>query len=96
MIKKISIIFSILFLACLLASGVVFTATPSMHLAENNPPDSQSHSDTLELPRAPSPLEQKLKDPDFDVRMPGGSRLQPWHDINSMYPRRTLQISQMA
>ena len=62
----------------------------------NEEPETQNTVDTLEIKKTISPIEERLLDPEFDVRIPRGSRLQPWHDVNSMYPRRTLPISQLA
>jgi hypothetical protein len=52
--------------------------------------------DTVEIKNTVSPIEEKLLDPEFDVRIPRGSRLQPWHDVHSMYPRRTIPRNQFA
>jgi len=62
----------------------------------NEKSETHTSADTLEIKNTVSPIEEKLLDPEFDVRIPRGSRLQPWHDVNSMYPRRTIPRNQFA
>jgi hypothetical protein len=83
------IVFAILPLVFLL-----FTSQPAY--SGNEEPETQNTVDTLDIKKTISPIEERLLDPEFDVRIPRGSRLQPWHDRNSMYPRRTLPLNQMA
>ncbi len=73
---------------------LLFSSQPAY--SGNEEPETQNTVDTLEIKKTISPIEERLLDPEFDIRIPRGSRLQPWHDRNSMYPRRTLPLTQMA
>jgi hypothetical protein len=42
-----------------------------------------------------NPLRIRLQDPNYDVRFERGS-LQPWHDIRSIYLRRTIPVMHLA
>lgn len=52
----------------------------------------ENAGDTIELP---VPMHQKLNDPNYDTRYDRGS-IQPWHDLKSIYLRRTIPLSQLA
>lgn len=75
-----------------------FAHASESQTAENNPSsfhiETDTHNATDSLP-APHPVHERLQDPDFDVRFNRG-KLQPWHDIKSVYPRRTIPMSLLA
>jgi hypothetical protein len=54
--------------------------------------NSVQPSDTI-LPA--NDVQRKLDDPDFDIRFERGV-MQPWHDRKSVYPRRSVPLSQLA
>lgn len=79
-----------------LAMVCLFLSFPFILRAQQDNPLPVSETDSVSAKPARFNIEERLKDPDFDVRLPNGARLRPWHDRNSMYPRRTLPLSQMA
>jgi hypothetical protein len=62
---------------------VVKTPNDDIHKHEN---DSISQENSLRI---------RLQDPNYDVRFERGS-LQPWHDIRSIYLRRTIPVTHLA
>lgn len=64
--------------------------------ASEDPEKPIQTTDSISSVPDPINMEDRLRDPDYDVRIPTGVKLQPWHDRNSMYPRRTLPITQLA
>ena len=91
--QKISA-FPVMVFAMLPLVFLLFSIQPAYSGNDKN--NEKNVVDTLEIKKSLTPIELKLQDPLFDIRTPEGTNLRPWHDINSMYPRRTVPRFQLA
>jgi hypothetical protein len=79
-------------------SAFVFATQGQTNPVGNEPVDLPADSLTIQLNDSISqenPLRIRLQDPNYDVRFEKGS-LQPWHDIRSIYLRRTIPVTHLA